>query len=113
MKRVECITRPMKLEAIKEALGACGVLGMTVTEVRGCGRQGGRADESDVTDYASLLLPKVKVEVVVPADQAEAVIEAMAAAARTGEVGDGKIFVSAVQEAVRVRTGERGVTAVR
>jgi nitrogen regulatory protein P-II 1 len=111
MKKVECITRPLRLEAVKEALAACGVSGMTVTEVHGCGRQGGRTQEGG-GDPASLLLPKVKVEAVIPDDKVEAVMTALADAARTGQVGDGKVFVLPVEEALRVRTGERGDAAL-
>jgi nitrogen regulatory protein P-II 1 len=112
MKKIECVIRPIKIDEVKEALTAIGIVGMTVADVRGYGRQRGRAEKYRGNTYVVNLLPKVKIEVVVPDDRAEEVVEAMLEAARTGEVGDGKIFVSTVEEAVRIRTGERGETAL-
>ncbi len=112
MKKVECITRPLKLDAIKEALSAIGIIGMTVSEVRGCGQQKGRTEKYRGTEYVVTLLPKIKVEVVVADSRVEDVVKALADSARTGEIGDGKIFVYSIEEAVRIRTGERGEQAL-
>jgi len=108
MKKVECITRPLKLDAVKEALNAIGIIGMTVSEVRGCGQQKGRTEKYRGAEYVVTLLPKIKIEVVVADDRADDVVTAMADSAHTGEIGDGKIFVWTVEQAVRIRTGERG-----
>jgi nitrogen regulatory protein P-II 1 len=112
MKKVEAIIRPIKIDDVKAALENVGVIGMTVTDVRGYGKQRGRTEKYRGNTYVVNLLPKVKIEVVVADDLAEDVVEAMMAAAQTGEVGDGKIFVSDVDFAVRIRTGERGESAV-
>lgn len=112
MKKIECVIRPMKLDEVKEALSALGIVGLTVSDVRGYGRQRGRAEKYRGNTYVVNLLPKVKIEVVVPDDRAEEVIEIASEAARTGEIGDGKIFVSTVEEAIRIRTGERGEAAL-
>jgi nitrogen regulatory protein P-II 1 len=112
MKKIELVIRPIKIDDVKEALTSLGVVGMTVTDVRGYGRQRGRAEKYRGNTYVVNLLPKVKIEVVVSDDRAEEVLEAALEAARTGEVGDGKAFVSTVEEAVRIRTGERGDIAL-
>lgn len=112
MKKVECVIRPTKIDDVKEALSAIGIAGMTVTDVRGYGRQRGRTEKYRGNTYIVNLLPKVKLEFVVPDDRADEVVEIVLEAARTGEIGDGKVFVSSVEEAVRIRTGERGDAAV-
>ena len=112
MKRIEAYVRLNNLETIKEALEQIGVLGMSVEQVRGYGRQLGRTDKYRGSTYAVNLLPKQKIEVVVRDEDAEETIEVIVRTAQTGEIGDGKIFVSDVIEAVRVRTGERGDAAL-
>lgn len=112
MKKVECVIRPTKIDEVKEALAAIGVTGMTVTDVRGYGRQRGRTEKYRGNTYVVNLLPKVKIEFVVPDSRAEEVVDVILEAARTGEIGDGKVFVSEVEEAVRIRTGERGEAAL-
>jgi nitrogen regulatory protein P-II 1 len=112
MKKVECITRPLKLEAIKDALGEVGIVGMTVTEVRGCGKQRGRTERYRGAEYVVSLLPKVKIEIIVSDEQVDAVVNAILQTARTGEIGDGKIFVLPVEQAIRIRTGEAGEEAI-
>jgi nitrogen regulatory protein P-II 1 len=112
MKKVECITRPLKLEPVKDALTDIGIVGMTVTEVRGCGKQRGRTERYRGAEYVVSLLPKVKIEIIIPDDQVEAVVNVIAETARTGEIGDGKIFVLPVEEVIRIRTGERGEEAI-
>ncbi len=112
MKRVEAIIKPFKLDDVKEALTAAGVTGMTVTEVKGFGRTGGKTEVFRGSAYVVDFVPKVKVEVVVPDNLVLEVLEAIERAAKTGRIGDGKIFVSHVEEAVRVRTGERGEDAL-
>jgi nitrogen regulatory protein P-II 1 len=108
MKKIEAIIQPHKLEEVKEALKNIGIDGMTITEVRGHGRQKGHKEVYRGMEYQVDLLPKVKVEMVVPDARSEEVITALAAAARTGKIGDGKIFVFEVAEAVRIRNDERG-----
>ncbi len=112
MKKIECVIRPIKIDDVKEALAAIGVTGMTVTDVRGYGRQRGRTEKYRGNTYIVNLLPKVKVEFVVPDDRAEEVAEVVMEAARTGEIGDGKVFIASVEDAVRIRTGERGDAAL-
>jgi nitrogen regulatory protein P-II 1 len=112
MKKVECVIRPIKIDDVKEALIAIGVTGMTVTDVRGYGRQRGRTEKYRGNTYIVNLLPKIKIEFVVPDERAEEVAEVVMEAARTGEIGDGKVFISTVEEAVRIRTGERGEAAL-
>ncbi len=112
MKKIECVIRPMKIDEVKEALAAIGIVGMTVTDVRGYGKQRGRTEKYRGNTYVVNLLPKVKIELVIPDDREEEVVEIALDAARTGEIGDGKIFVSSVEEAVRIRTGERGEAAL-
>lgn len=112
MKRVEAIIRPVRFEAVKEALNEIGVSGMTVTDVRGFGRQQGHTEKYRGSTYTINLLPKIKIEVVVPDDRAEEVVSAILESAHTGEIGDGKIFIADVEEVVRIRTGERGESAL-
>ncbi len=112
MKKIEAIIKPFKLEEVRTALQDAGASGLSVTEVKGFGRQKGHTEVYRGAEYAIEFLPKIKVEVVVAADAVPATIERIVAAARTGKIGDGKIFVSEVEEAVRVRTGERGREAL-
>lgn len=112
MKKIEAVIRPIKIEDVKEALCAIGVNGMTVTDVRGYGRQRGRTERYRGNTYVVNLLPKVKLEFVVSDDLAEEAVEAVLEAGRTGEIGDGKVFVSAVEQAIRIRTGDRGESAL-
>ena len=112
MQLVTAVIKPHLLDAVKEALKAVGVRGMTVSEVKGFGRTGGKKEVYRGSAYVVDFVPKVKVEVVVPDDMVHAVIEAIEKAARTGRIGDGKIFVLPIEEAIRIRTGERGEEAV-
>jgi nitrogen regulatory protein P-II 1 len=112
VKKVEAIIKPFKLDEVKEALHEVGVSGITVTEAKGFGRQKGHTELYRGAEYVVDFLPKMKLEVVVEDNLAERVVEAIAAAAHTGRIGDGKIFVSTVEEAVRIRTGERGSDAI-
>ena len=112
MKLVTAIIKPFKLEEVRSALTDLGLQGMTVTEVKGYGRQKGHTEIYRGAEYAVNFLPKVKIEVVVPASGVEKAVEAIIRAARTGQIGDGKIFVSAVDHAVRVRTGETDESAI-
>jgi len=112
MKKVEAIIKPFKLDEVKDALGEIGVQGMTVTEVKGFGRTGGKREVYRGSAYVVDFVPKVKVEVVCADDLVTALIEAVEKAAQTGRIGDGKIFVSPIEEAVRIRTGERGEDAI-
>lgn len=112
MKKVEAIIKPFKLDEVKEALGEAGVRGMTVTEVKGFGRTGGKREVYRGSAYVVDFVPKLKIEVVVAEELVPAVIDAVEGAAKTGRIGDGKVFVSPVEEAIRIRTGERGPDAV-
>ncbi len=112
MKKIEAIIQPFKLEEVKEALKAIGIDGMTITEVRGHGRQKGHKEVYRGQEYNVDLLPKVKVELVVPSARAEEVIKTLSGAARTGNIGDGKIFVYDVAEAIRIRNEDRGESAL-
>jgi nitrogen regulatory protein PII len=112
MKKIEAIIKPFKLDEVREALAEVGVTGLTVTEVKGFGRQKGHTELYRGAEYVVDFLPKVKVEMVVSSDKTEAVIEAILRAARTGKIGDGKIFVTAVEQVVRIRTGETGEAAI-
>lgn len=112
MKIVECITRAIKLAQIKEALAEINVVGMTVTDVRGCGQQKGRHELYRGNEYTVSLLPKIKITVAVPDDKVEDVVNTMMETARTGEIGDGKIFVMPLERIVRIRTGETGHEAL-
>ena len=112
MKKVEAIIKPFKLDDVKEALQEVGVQGLTVTEVKGFGRQKGHTELYRGAEYVVDFLPKIKIEMVLPDDQIDAAIEAITSAARTEKIGDGKIFVSPVDQAIRIRTGETGDDAV-
>ncbi|MBU2550452.1 MAG: P-II family nitrogen regulator [Proteobacteria bacterium] len=112
MKKIEAIIKPFKLDDVKEALTNLGVAGMTISEVKGFGRQKGHKEIYRGAEYVVDFLPKVKIEIVADDDKAEPVVEAILAAAQTGKIGDGKIFIIPVSEAVRIRTGERGHEAV-
>ena len=112
MKKIEAIVKPFKLEDVKEALGAIGVQGMTVTETKGFGRQRGHKETYRGAEYEVEFLPKTKLEIVVPDEKASQVVEAIIEAASTGRLGDGKVFVLDVIEAVRIRTGERNEDAI-
>ena len=112
MKKVEAIIKPFKLDEVKERLAEIGVHGMTVTEVKGFGRTGGKKEVYRGSAYVVDFVPKVKIEIVVADSQAQQVIDAIEKSAKTGRIGDGKIFVSPVEEAVRIRTGERAEEAI-
>ncbi len=112
MKKIEAIIKPFKLDEVKEALQDIGVSGLSVIEVKGFGRQKGHTELYRGAEYVVDFLPKVKIEVVLPTDMVEAAIEAIIEAANTDKIGDGKIFVSEIEQAVRIRTGETGLDAV-
>jgi nitrogen regulatory protein P-II 1 len=112
MKKIEAVVKPFRTESVKEALMAVGVEGMSLSEVKGFGRQKGHSEIYRGTEYTVDFLPKVKFEMVVSDDQTQRAVEAILRAAKTGKIGDGKIFVEQVEEAVRIRTGERGVEAL-
>ena len=112
MKKIEAIIKPFKLDEVKEALQDLGVQGLSVIEVKGFGRQKGHTELYRGAEYVVDFLPKVKVEVVLADDQVDAAVEAIVAAARTDKIGDGKIFVTPVEQAVRIRTGESGEDAI-
>jgi nitrogen regulatory protein P-II 1 len=112
MKKIEAIIKPFKLDEVKEALQELGLQGMTVIEAKGFGRQKGQTELYRGAEYVVDFLPKIKIEVVVADDQAPHAIEAIQAAARTGRIGDGKIFVSEIIEVIRIRTGETGASAI-
>ena len=112
MKKIEAIIKPFKLEDVKEALHEIGIEGMTVTEVKGFGRQKGHTEIYRGSEYTVDFLPKIKLEVVAAGDRVQAAVDAIVKAARTGKIGDGKIFVSAVESAVRIRTQEKDEAAV-
>jgi nitrogen regulatory protein PII len=112
MKKIEAIIKPFKLEEVKEALAEVGVQGMTVTEVKGFGRQKGHTEIYRGSEYTVDFLPKVKIEIVVDDAQAEGVAQAIVKSANTGKIGDGKVFLSTIEEAIRIRTGETGSSAV-
>ncbi len=112
MKKIEAIIKPFKLDEVKEALQDIGVQGLSVIEVKGFGRQKGHTELYRGAEYVVDFLPKVKIEVILPTDQVDSAIEAIVDAARTDKIGDGKIFVSPVEQAIRIRTGETGLDAV-
>jgi len=112
MKLITAIIKPFKLDDVRESLTGLGVAGLTVSEVKGYGRQRGHTEIYRGAEYAVNFLPKIKIEVAVPSDQADRVVEAIAASAKTGQIGDGKIFVSPINHAVRIRTGEAGDSAL-
>ena len=112
MKYLTAIIQPYKLEAVQQALAAIGIQGMTVTEVRGFGRQRGHKEIYRGAEYQVDFVPKIKVEIAVPDDQADKVVQTIVQAARTGKIGDGKIFIAALESVVRIRTGETGEIAI-
>ncbi len=112
MKKVEAIIKPFKLDDVREALSEIGITGMTVTEVKGFGRQKGHTELYRGAEYVVDFLPKVKIEAVLADDQVDRAVETIAQAARTGKIGDGKIFITTVERVVRIRTGEEGQDAI-
>jgi len=112
MKLVVAIIKPFKLEEVRDALTAIGIHGMTVTEVKGYGRQKGHMEIYRGSEYAVNFLPKVRIEIAVAADMVEKVVEAISASAKTGQIGDGKIFIASIEAAVRIRTGETDAAAL-
>jgi len=112
MKRIEAIIQPHRLDAVKDALIAIGVTGMTISEVRGHGRQKGHTEVYRGNEYKVDLLPKVRIDMVIPGERVDQVVDTLSEAARTGKIGDGKIFISPVEDVVRIRNGERGDTAL-
>jgi nitrogen regulatory protein P-II 1 len=112
MKKIEAIIKPFKLSEVKDALNELGIQGMTVSEVKGFGRQKGHTEIYRGSEYTVDFLPKIKIETVVSENQVKAAVEAIIKAAKTGKIGDGKIFVSSIDEAIRIRTDERGDEAV-
>ncbi len=112
MRKIEAVIKPFKLDEVKEALHGIGIQGMTVTEVRGFGRQKGHTELYRGAEYVVDFLPKIKLEIAVKDDMVDKVIDAIVAAANTGRIGDGKIFVLPMEEVIRIRTGERGPDAV-
>ena len=112
MKKIEAVIKPFKLDEVKEALQELGVQGLTVIEAKGYGRQKGHTEIYRGAEYAVSFLPKLKIEVAVPSELADAVVNAISGAARTGQIGDGKIFVSSLERAIRIRTGEKDSDAL-
>ena len=112
MKKIEAVIKPFKLDEVREALSALGVTGLTVTEVKGFGRQKGHTELYRGAEYVVDFLPKIKIEVVVEDNLVDKIVDAIINAARTGKIGDGKIFVTPVEEVIRIRTGERGGDAI-
>ncbi len=112
MKKIEAIIKPHKLEEVKEALNEIGIKGMTVTEVKGYGRQKGHKEIYRGAEYQVDFMPKVKIEIVIEKDQTDQVVETIVKSARTGKIGDGKIFILPVEEVIRIRTGEQGAEAI-
>ncbi len=112
MKKIEAIIKPFKLDEVKEALADLGILGMTISEVRGFGRQKGHKEQYRGTEYTIEFIPKIKIEVVVPNGKEDNAVKAIMNAARTGTIGDGKIFISNLDQSIRIRTGETGESAL-
>jgi len=112
MKQITAVVRPSKVDAIKDALVAIDVVGMTINDVRGFGRQKGQVERYRGNEFTVEFIPKMRITTIVSDDKVEAAIEAISKAAQTGEIGDGKIFITSVDEAIRIRTGERGSTAL-
>ncbi len=112
MKKIEAIIKPFKLEEVKDALGEIGIEGMTVSEVKGFGRQKGHTEIYRGSEYTVDFLPKIKIEIVIGDNQLEQAVATIVKAAKTGKIGDGKVFVSSIEEAVRIRTEEKGEAAV-
>ncbi len=112
MKKIEVIIKPFKLEDVKDALNEVGVEGMTITEVKGFGRQKGHTEIYRGSEYTVDFLPKIKIEIVIPDNREEAAVNAILKSARTGKIGDGKIFIIPITESIRIRTGEKGENAI-
>jgi nitrogen regulatory protein PII len=112
MKKIEAIVKPFKLDEVKDALGEAGITGMTVTEVKGFGRQKGHTEIYRGSEYTVDFLPKIKIELVVGDDQLDSAVDMIIKAAKTGKIGDGKVFVTTIDEAIRIRTEEKGVKAI-
>jgi nitrogen regulatory protein P-II 1 len=112
MKKIEAIVKPFKLEEVKDALGEVGITGMTVSEVKGFGRQKGHTEIYRGSEYTVDFLPKIKIELVLPDAQAENAVAVIVRSAKTGKIGDGKVFISEVEEAIRIRTEEKGEMAI-
>jgi nitrogen regulatory protein P-II 1 len=112
MKKIEAIVKPFKLEEIKDALGEVGITGMTVSEVKGFGRQKGHTEIYRGSEYTVDFLPKIKIELVLPDDQTDSAVATIVRIAKTGKIGDGKVFVSTIEDAIRIRTEEKGNLAV-
>lgn len=112
MKKIEAVIKPFKLDEVKEALQEIGIQGLSVIEAKGFGRQKGHTELYRGAEYVVDFLPKVKIELVISDDQVDAAVEAIVGAAKTGKIGDGKIFISAIEQAVRIRTGEEGADAL-
>ena len=112
MKKIEAVIKPFKLEEVKDALAEVGIEGMTVTEVKGFGRQKGHTEIYRGSEYTVDFLPKIKLDIVVGDDNVEAATKAIISAAKTGKIGDGKVFISAIEEAIRIRTDEKGNEAL-
>lgn len=112
MKKIEAVIKPFKLDAVKEALAGVGITGLTVSEVRGFGRQKGHTELYRGSEYVVEFLPKIKIEIVVDDAKSSQVVEAIVSSARTGRIGDGKVFVAPIEEALRIRTGEHGSDAI-
>ena len=112
MKKIEAIVKPFKLEEVKDALGEVGITGMTVSEVKGFGRQKGHTEIYRGSEYTVDFLPKVKIELVLPDSQADSAVAVIVKSAKTGKIGDGKVFISEIEEAIRIRTEEKGELAI-
>jgi nitrogen regulatory protein P-II 1 len=112
MKKIEAIVKPFKLEEVKDALGEVGITGMTVSEVKGFGRQKGHTEIYRGSEYTVDFLPKVKIELVLPDSQADSAVAVIVKSAKTGKIGDGKVFISDIEEAIRIRTEEKGEMAI-
>ena len=112
MKKIEAIVKPFKLEEVKDALGEIGITGMTVSEVKGFGRQKGHTEIYRGSEYTVDFLPKVKIELVIPDSQVDSAVAVIIKSAKTGKIGDGKVFISEIEEAIRIRTEEKGELAV-
>jgi nitrogen regulatory protein PII len=112
VKKIEAIIKPFRLEDVKDALAKLGVEGMTLTEVKGCGHQRGHTEIYQGSEYTTVFLPKLKIDLVVPDSQVEAAVNAIVHAAKTGKIGDGKVFISTIDEVVRIRSSEKGEHAL-
>jgi len=112
MKKIDAIIKPFKLEEVKDALSEIGIEGMTVSEVKGFGRQKGHTEIYRGSEYTVDFLPKIRIEIILPDEQVDEAVDAIVAAAKTGKIGDGKVFVSHIEEAIRIRTAEKGEAAV-